>query len=238
MNPNENVSEGWLDNVKDVFKRAAGQNVGSNRGAFQSFSTAFVQNAINDLSIAFGSQPNPATKQPGTNTTLKPRPTRTVGIRPGSARPVTTSRTTEDKYHQLNQVFEELINEANTSSTIAGYTLNWVRQYTSGINMGDWSRDPTIQALAREVQKTWYSDKGKAALSKMAAHIWSRAKAGMSPNNNTPVTKPLTTNTDLQTAQTALQKLQKSNPTEYAKLVSQLKSTNVAPVPSPGTSAP
>jgi hypothetical protein len=72
----------------------------------------------------------------------------------------------ESTYNQLNRVFEGMLNEE--AESISSYLQRWVKQYLKGINLSDPRIYAEVNKMINNVQTTWSSDKGKAALTTLA----------------------------------------------------------------------
>ena len=72
----------------------------------------------------------------------------------------------ESTYYKLNRVFEGMLNEE--AESISSYLQRWVKQYLKGINLSDPRIYAEVNKMINNVQTTWSSDKGKAALTTLA----------------------------------------------------------------------
>ena len=72
----------------------------------------------------------------------------------------------ESTYNKLNRVFEGMLNEE--AESISSYLQRWVKQYLKGINLSDPRIYAEVNKMINNVQTTWSSDKGKAALTTLA----------------------------------------------------------------------
>lgn len=133
----------------------------------------------------------------------------------------------ETKYLKLNNVFEQIVNEAES---ISQYLQKWFKQYMHGVNYSSYKSD--IDKMINDVQNTYKKDKGKSALTKLANTAWVLSQVGaqdqdeeptMAPaaTRSTPQAQPTstTTATATQNLQNATEILNKMSSKELAQLV-------------------
>ena len=132
----------------------------------------------------------------------------------------------ETKYLKLNNIFEQIVNEAES---ISQYLQKWFKQYMHGVNYSSYKSD--IDKMINDVQNTYKKDKGKAALTKLANTAWVLSQVGEQDQDEEPTMAPAATRSTPQaqptstTVTTATQNLQ--NATE---ILSKLSSKELAQV--------
>jgi hypothetical protein len=86
-----------------------------------------------------------------------------------------TGKLAESTYHNLNNVFENVISEMNgegdATTTITDHMLDWFGQYMDGANWE--SKKAAIIPQIKKIQDTYGSDKGKAAIKNLARLAYS-----------------------------------------------------------------
>lgn len=86
-----------------------------------------------------------------------------------------TGKLAESTYHNLNNVFENVISEMNgegeETTTITDHMLEWFGMYMDGANWE--SKKAAILPQIKKIQDTYGSDKGKAAIKNLARLAYS-----------------------------------------------------------------
>lgn len=131
----------------------------------------------------------------------------------------------EDTYHKLNALFESIM-EATGGQSISAYMTNWFDKYMGGV---DWETNKAvIQPLIQNIEDTYKTDKGYAAIRKLANAAFALAKSSkVTPDGakdiKTPAPAAAAASNDVTKIKSALDNLAKTNPQEYNNLIKTLR---------------
>jgi hypothetical protein len=144
----------------------------------------------------------------------------------------------ESYFNNLNQIFESILStiheetEEQNTETIAEYMTRWFNTYMDGV---DWkAKQSIILPIIAQIEKTYASDKGRAAIQKLGRVAWDML--GKSPSipagakdivPSTTVPSAASASGKISTTSqiiSAIANLKKTNPYEFNKLSDQLKS--------------
>lgn len=93
----------------------------------------------------------------------------------------------ETKYLKLNNVFEQILNEAES---ITQYLQRFFKQYMHDVNIIPYKAD--IDKIINNVQTTYSKDKGKKALNQLANVAWAISQVSSAADDEQPTAPPAT----------------------------------------------
>ena len=96
-----------------------------------------------------------------------------------AAVPGASAGLTESRYQRLNAIFESIV-EADGADSITEYMTTWFDLYMKGV---DWrAKQNVVMPIIQEIQKTYATDQGRAAIEKLGRVAFSlSAPAGQPP---------------------------------------------------------
>lgn len=189
----------------------------------------------NKINYSTGASQIPQTAKPNkvTYTPTQPKPASQQIIQGKSKLVPIKPKTTESKFNKLNSIFESIVQvkeNTETAESISEYMLDWFGQYMTGVNWE--SRKAKVIPLIQNIEATYKTDKGKAAIKKLAQFalaisgpsktIPAGAKNAMT-QQSAPAAAPSTTKQTPEEILASMANLKKNDPRKYDDVQQKLK---------------